>query len=63
MQVFPTWRYHKTEPPKLVHSAEELDLLGPEWADTPAAFVEEPAVEPPQAAPTQEKVKRKKRGW
>jgi hypothetical protein len=49
--VFPTWRYHKTLEPKLVRNREELESLGKEWADTPAAFevkemVQELAVEP-----------------
>lgn len=38
-QVFPSWRYHKTEGAKIVHSKEESDWHEKKgWAETPAAF-------------------------
>ena len=37
---FPSWRYHRTEPARIVHNADELAELGEGWADTPAAFDE-----------------------
>ena len=39
--VYPSWRYHKTEPAQIVYSLEEDNALGTEWADTPAAFYTE----------------------
>jgi hypothetical protein len=47
-QVFPTWRYHRTHDPKVVHSADELAALGGEWKDSPAAFMVEAPIEAPQ---------------
>ena len=38
MKVYPSWRYHRTEAAKIVHSEEEDQALGEGWADTPAAF-------------------------
>jgi hypothetical protein len=37
MKPYPSWRYHRTETPRVVHSAIEDELLGSEWADSPAA--------------------------
>lgn len=31
--VFPSWRYHKTEPPLLCQTAEQAAKLGSEWSD------------------------------
>jgi hypothetical protein len=42
MQYYPSWRYHRTEPAVIVNSPEEDDALGSGWADTPAAFANEP---------------------
>jgi hypothetical protein len=44
---FPSFRYHQTEEPIIVNSAEEAEALGAEWADTPAAFgtITAPSVE------------------
>jgi len=36
---FPSYRYHATLKPCLVQSPEESDALGPEWADSPAAWL------------------------
>lgn len=33
--MYPSWRYHRTEDPKLIHSAAE-EAEG--WEDTPAKF-------------------------
>jgi hypothetical protein len=51
---FPSVRYHCTLPPVVAKSQEEVDALGKEWADTPAAF-DEPAPEPePEPEPAEE---------
>jgi hypothetical protein len=42
MQGYPTWRYHKSKEPKLVHSEAELKALGPDWDHSPACFEEKP---------------------
>lgn len=39
-KVFPSWRYHKSEPAVVVNSEEEEQALGKGWADSPAAFEE-----------------------
>ena len=38
--IFPTWRYHRTEPACIVNDAAELDALGPGWTDNPGNFEE-----------------------
>lgn len=43
-KVYPSWRYHKSLEPRIVRSAEEDQLLGSEWKDSPARFEEEPVV-------------------
>lgn len=48
-ECYPSWRYHATQAPKLVHSKAESDALGKEWADTPAAFAEPKQSEPPSS--------------
>lgn len=35
---FPTWRYHRTEKPRLVHTPTELEALGEDWKHSPADF-------------------------
>ena len=35
---YPKWKYHATEQPVVVESAEQEEALGKEWADSPAAF-------------------------
>lgn len=37
-QHFPTWRYHRTEKPRVVHTPEELAALGDDWRHSPADF-------------------------
>ena len=49
MKVYPSWRYHSSDAPRLVYNEEEdAKLLAQGWADTPAAFTaaEKPAPEP-----------------
>lgn len=33
--AYPTWRYHRTKPAKIVHSPTEEDALGDGWSDSP----------------------------
>ena len=35
---YPTWRYHWTKDPLVVHNAGEESALGGGWGDTPASF-------------------------
>lgn len=56
---YPTWRYHATEAPRLIHSAEEEP--GDDWADTPAAF-DPPSVAEASDLVTPPKAKAKKKG-
>jgi hypothetical protein len=37
-EKYPTWRYHATEPARIVNTIEEDRALGSGWADTPNAF-------------------------
>lgn len=38
-QVFPAWRYHKTEGSKIIHSKDESDWHEKKgWAESPAEF-------------------------
>lgn len=57
MQCFPSWRYHRTEPARIVNDPLELDALGEGWADTPAAFDAAEPIAPPPAERSQKKVK------
>lgn len=61
--IFPTWRYHKTLEPRIVHSKEELDALGSSWVDNPAAFekVEQASVEEKAEVVEAPKPKRRKK--
>jgi hypothetical protein len=44
---FPSYRYHRSLAPVIVHNPDQDDALGSDWADTPAAFnTPEPVVEP-----------------
>jgi hypothetical protein len=43
-QEFPKWIYHKELPAQIVESSEAQVAAGPEWKETPAAFIA--AVEP-----------------
>lgn len=31
--IYPSWRYHATEPPVLCQSADQDDALGADWSD------------------------------
>lgn len=33
--LFPSWRYHRTEPPRRVLTADEVAALGPGWLEYP----------------------------
>ena len=57
---FPTWRYHATEAPVLVNDPGELEALGAEWADTPAAFDAKAGNQAPEPAEQQKKKTSKK---
>jgi hypothetical protein len=35
---YPRWRYHRTLPAVIVPDVDADRALGPDWADTPAAF-------------------------
>lgn len=57
MNEYPAWRYHRSLPAKIVQTAKEDAALGPDWADTPAAFSHEspepePAITEPTPAPS-----------
>lgn len=55
---YPSWRYHKSEPAKIIHSEAEHEALGDEWKQSPADHemkeeveqVEAPVVEEIQEA-------------
>ena len=36
----PKWKYHKTQEARIVQTAADEAALGPDWKDTPAAFIE-----------------------
>jgi hypothetical protein len=46
---YPTWRYHATEEPCVVHSADEDAKLGQGWHDAPVEPKAEPVSEPDSA--------------
>ncbi len=60
-QLYPAARYHRDGRGCLVRNAEEDAALGPEWKDSPAAFVNqiEPAVEAPAPPKAQRKPPRR----
>lgn len=37
--LFPSWRYHATEPARIVASPEESEALGSAWSNTPGGAV------------------------
>lgn len=47
---YPSWRYHRTEKPRLVQNAEADAALGSDWADTPAAFAGQTSAKPKPAS-------------
>lgn len=42
---YPAFRYHRTKAPVVIHSPEAEEALGEGWANTPAAFQIEEAVD------------------
>lgn len=54
--MYPRWKYHRTKEPKLVHTPEHDEKLGPDWADTPAVFglVTAPSVDQDDYDPEQD---------
>ena len=47
--VFPSWRYHKSLEPKLVHNIEDHEIAAKEgWADSPAYFDKKEVIEEKQ---------------
>ena len=45
--TYPKWLYNATKKARIVEHAEEHAALGPDWAETPAAFLAAPPVPPP----------------
>jgi len=61
--LFPSWRYHATEPGRIVQTPDEADTLGPEWGNTPGG-PPAPCVVPevlPEPAPAPEAPKKTKK--
>src|ERR1022692_4962452 len=48
---YPTWRYHWTKDPLVVHNAGEESALGGGWGDTPASFAPYQGPRPARPAP------------
>ncbi len=49
-QLYPSWRYHRTQAPVVIHSQEASDALGDGWCNNPGdadAHVDPAAVEAP----------------
>lgn len=40
MKEYPKWLYHKEKEAVVVNNLEEHEALGSEWAETPAAFLQ-----------------------
>jgi hypothetical protein len=57
-KTYPSWRFHRTLPPCIVADPDADDALGDEWADTPAAFLEDakPAQKPAAPALTRDAI-------
>lgn len=56
--IYPSWRYHATQAPCVVHTPSADAALGDGWFDSPASVVQPPATPPPviEARPTQEEM-------
>ncbi|MCX6550364.1 MAG: hypothetical protein NTY02_05035 [Acidobacteria bacterium] len=46
---YPSWRYHATEPARIVQTQAESEALGPGWSDSAAPVVASPPVPRPDA--------------
>ena len=57
MSEYPSWRYHRTEKPRLVKNTAEDQALGRGWEDTPAKFKDE-APPPPEPEVVEEPKKK-----
>ena len=57
MADYPAWRYHATQPARIVESVEEDLKLGQGWFNNPK--LESPAKAEPPAKPEPEEVKTK----
>jgi len=58
---YPSWRYHRTLPPKIVQTPDEDQALGAEWSDSPAFPEPEPVADAPDPAGEPEAKGRKKK--
>ena len=54
MEYYPSWRYYRTEKPRLVRNTAEDQALGRGWEDTPAKFKDE--APPPEETPEEAEV-------
>lgn len=52
MIKFPTWKYHRSNKPKLVNNAEEEEDLGPGWYDSPADAINVQEAPEPESDPS-----------
>lgn len=65
--LFPTWRYHRTLPPRRLVTPEELAALGPDWLEypplpdgvAPAEPVTPPQPPPPEPVSEEEQAARR----
>jgi hypothetical protein len=52
--IYPSWRYHKTEPPVLCEGPEQDAQLGDEWSDEDIREFGAPQADAPAEAPADE---------
>jgi hypothetical protein len=61
--IYPSWRYHKTEPPVLCEGPEQDAQLGDEWSDEDIREFGAPQTDAPAEAPVEPPAEEpKKRG-
>lgn len=60
MTFYPSWRYHRTEPARIVNDPAEEEALGAGWTDTPAAFDQGIATTPETEPETPKKPTRRR---